>query len=70
MRLETGRKNQIRAQLAEQGHPIVGDRAYGAELDSLGRLALHAFLLGFRHPITGEELRFRTEPPPEFVRYL
>jgi 23S rRNA pseudouridine1911/1915/1917 synthase len=70
VRLETGRKNQIRAQLAESGHPIVGDRAYGGGMDSLGRLALHAFLLGFRHPVTGEELRFKTAPPPEFARYL
>ena len=68
--LETGRKNQIRAHLSEMGHPIVGDRAYGSTQNPLGRLGLHAFLLGFRHPTTGEHLLFRTDPPPEFRKYL
>jgi 23S rRNA pseudouridine1911/1915/1917 synthase len=70
VRLETGRKNQIRVHLAERGHPIVGDRTYGAALDPLGRLALHAFALGFAHPVTGAPLRFRSAPPPGFERYL
>ena len=68
--LETGRKNQIRAHLSEMGHPIVGDRAYGSLQDPLGRLGLHAFHLGFKHPVKGDPLVFRTDPPPEFVRYL
>lgn len=68
--LETGRKNQIRVHLSEMGHPIVGDRAYGSETDPLGRLGLHAFRLGFRHPATGAPLLFETEPPDEFRRYL
>lgn len=68
--LETGRKNQIRVHLSEMGHPIVGDRAYGSTKDPLKRLGLHAFLLGFRHPVTGKEMLFKTDPPPEFVRYL
>jgi 23S rRNA pseudouridine1911/1915/1917 synthase len=68
--LETGRKNQIRAHLSEMGHPIVGDRAYGCTRDPLKRMGLHAFRLGFRHPVTGEPVRFETGPPPEFVRYL
>src|SRR5206468_13085530 len=51
--LETGRKNQIRAHLSEMGHPIAGDRAYGSTVDPLGRLGLHAFFLGFRHPMDG-----------------
>jgi 23S rRNA pseudouridine1911/1915/1917 synthase len=68
--LETGRKNQIRAHLSEMGHPIVGDRAYGSTKDPLKRLGLHAFQLGFRHPVTGKELLFQTDPPPEFVRHL
>ena len=68
--LETGRKNQIRAHLSELGHPIAGDRAYGSKTDRLGRLALHAFLLGFAHPSTGRRLLCRTTPPPEFRRYL
>ncbi len=68
--LETGRKNQIRVHLSEMGHPIVGDKAYGSTKDPLGRLGLHAFLLGFKHPVTGENLLFRTEPPREFAKYL
>jgi 23S rRNA pseudouridine1911/1915/1917 synthase len=56
--------------LSEMGHPIVGDRAYGSKQDPLGRLGLHAFLLGFRHPVTGEDLRFKTDPPREFKKYL
>jgi RluA family pseudouridine synthase len=68
--LETGRKNQIRVHLSEMGHPIVGDRAYGSSQNPLGRLGLHAFQLGFNHPVTGEALLFQTEPPPEFRKYL
>lgn len=68
--LETGRKNQIRAHLSEMGHPIVGDRAYGSTVDPLGRLGLHAFSLGFRHPMDGSPMTFSTSPPPEFVPYL
>jgi 23S rRNA pseudouridine1911/1915/1917 synthase len=68
--LETGRKNQIRVHLSEMGHPIVGDRSYGSTQNPLGRLGLHAFHLGFAHPITGKLLTFQTDPPPEFRRYL
>jgi 23S rRNA pseudouridine1911/1915/1917 synthase len=68
--LETGRKNQIRAHLSEMGHPIVGDRAYGSTQNPLGRLGLHAFQLGFKHPVRNTPLLFQTEPPPEFLRYL
>ncbi len=68
--LETGRKNQIRVHLSEMGHPIVGDRAYGSTSDPLGRMGLHAFTLGFRHPRLGTALTFKTDPPPQFRRYL
>ena len=47
IRLETGRRGQIRAQLAAQGHPIVGDEAYGSRSDPLRRVCLHAIRLGF-----------------------
>jgi 23S rRNA pseudouridine1911/1915/1917 synthase len=70
VKLETGRKNQIRVHLSEHGHPIVGDRGYGSTVDPLGRMGLHAFRLGFVHPITGERLDFQTDSPPEFARYL
>lgn len=69
IRLETGRKNQIRAHLSEEGHPVVGDRLYGSESNPLGRLGLHAKLLGFTHPSTGERLTF-TAPAPKAFRAL
>jgi 23S rRNA pseudouridine1911/1915/1917 synthase len=68
--LETGRKNQIRVHLSEMGHPIVGDRSYGSTQNPLGRMGLHAFHLGFAHPVTGKPLLFQTDPPPEFLRYI
>ncbi len=65
--LETGRKNQIRAHLSEAGHPIVGDQLYGSTVNPLGRLGLHAKLLGFVHPTTGKKLTF-TAPLPDVFR--
>jgi RluA family pseudouridine synthase len=67
--LETGRKNQIRAQLAEAGHPVAGDQFYGANTNPLDRLGLHAKLLGFTHPSTGKRLSF-TAPLPHAFRDL
>ena len=67
--LETGRKNQIRTHLAEAGHPVVGDRLYGSEINPLGRLGLHAKHLGFEHPMTGKRLSF-TAPIPKSFRDL
>ena len=66
--LETGRRNQIRVHLAGLGHPIAGDAAYGSRTDPLGRLALHAHVLGFDHPRTGARLRFVSPAPPAFSR--
>ncbi len=68
--LETGRKNQIRVHLSEMGHPIVGDRAYGSTINPLGRMGLHAYLLGFNHPVTGAAIEHKTKIPAEFARYL
>lgn len=65
--LETGKKNQIRAHLSERGHPVVGDTLYGAATNPLNRLGLHAKLLGFVHPATGEKLTF-TAPLPKVFR--
>jgi 23S rRNA pseudouridine1911/1915/1917 synthase len=68
VRLETGRRNQVRVHLAGLGHPIAGDAAYGSETDPFGRLALHAHVLGFDHPRTGARLRFVAPAPPAFAR--
>ncbi len=64
--LETGRKNQIRAHLSEAGHPVVGDRMYGASTNPLDRLGLHAKLLGFVHPTSGKKMTFTAPPPRSF----
>lgn len=64
--LETGRKNQIRVHSEWIGHPIAGDRKYGARSNPLGRLALHAQSLSFIHPWTGKTLRFTSHPPRQF----
>ena len=66
VRLETGRKNQIRAHLSEAGHPVVGDQMYGSTVNPLGRLGLHAKLLGFAHPTTGKKMVFTAPLPKQF----
>jgi len=67
LRLVTGRRGQIRAQLAAAGHPIAGDREYGSRADPLRRLALHATQLGFVHP-RGGRVTFESPPPSAFGR--
>jgi len=67
--LVTGRRGQIRAQLAELGHPIVGDRAYGARHDPARRVCLHATRLGFTHP-RGDTVVFESPAPPAFARLV
>jgi 23S rRNA pseudouridine1911/1915/1917 synthase len=66
VQLETGRKNQIRAQLEAAGHPIAGDRKYGAATQPIGRVALHAGSIAFVHPVTGETLAFESPLPYKF----
>lgn len=77
LKLDTGRKNQIRVHMQDLHHPIVGDFKYGSTLDrygdchdAAGRICLHAFRLAFRHPITGELLQFETPYPAEFTRLM
>lgn len=70
LRLETGRKNQIRVHMQEIKHPIVGDRRYGATTDPIERVCLHASELGFTHPGTGKELRFFSAPPVAFLKLV
>ena len=66
--LATGRKNQIRVHMKDMGHPISGDRKYGAEASPIHRLALHARTLRFIHPSTRREMNFETPVPPPFIR--
>lgn len=83
VRLETGRTHQIRVHLAHAGHPLLGDRVYGAgfaasarrlgpggqaALAALGRQALHAAHLGFVHPVTGQRLGFDSPLPDALQR--
>ena len=63
LQLETGRKNQIRVQLAALGHPIVGDSKYGANTGSARRLMLHSCELSFKHPVSGAPMKFVSAPP-------
>ena len=66
--IETGRKNQIRVQMKERGHPVAGDRQYGAHTNPIGRLCLHAGELSFVHPVTGEPVTFKAKMPRDFNR--
>jgi 23S rRNA pseudouridine1911/1915/1917 synthase len=72
--LETGRTHQIRIHCAGAGFPIAGDRRYGRHLPKssidIGRMALHARVLGFAHPVSGEVLRFESELPAVMEAYF
>ena len=65
--LDTGRKNQIRVHMKDLGHPIAGDRKYGAKSSPIHRLALHAGTLRFVHPMTRREMNFSTGIPTSFA---
>lgn len=67
LNLETGRKNQIRVHMQSIGHPITGDKKYGSATSPLGRVALHARILEFYHPITEKIIRFETPVPRKFL---
>jgi len=84
-RLQSGRTHQIRVHLSAQGHPLLGDPLYGrvgearlrrlsdaarAALKALGRQALHAKTLGFKHPVSGDELRFDSVLPHDMARLI
>ena len=84
-RLETGRTHQIRVHMAHVGHGLVGDPVYGGKrklartalsetaafaVKAFARQALHAAILGFKHPISGEMLRFEAPLPDDFAELL
>lgn len=66
--LGTGRRRQIRVQLADLGHPIVGDLDYGSRRNPLRRLCLHATRLSFVHPASSTLVRFESPAPASFRR--
>lgn len=68
--LDTGRKNQIRVHSREMGHPIVGDRRYGASVSPIGRLALHALALRFVHPRLRKDMSFQLPIPAKFLKLV
>jgi len=68
--LETGRRNQIRVQLAGSGHPLVGDHTYGNPSGKIARVALHAARLGFTHPHTKAPVRVESPMPDDMTRLL
>ena len=84
-RLATGRTHQIRVHLAQRGHPVIGDPLYGGgcgrrlrhappavrqTVSDVNRQALHAYLIGFEHPVSGDRIRFQTEKPLFFNRIM
>lgn len=70
IRLETGKKNQIRVCSSIAGHPIVGDVKYGSEQNPIGRVGLHARSLGFVHPIAKKTLHFTSPIPGSFTQFM
>lgn len=68
--IDTGRKNQIRVHMQDRGHPVAGDRQYGARSNPLGRLGLHAYELSLTDPVTGKALSFVARMPKEFMKLV
>ncbi|MDP1832807.1 MAG: RluA family pseudouridine synthase [Geothrix sp.] len=70
VKLETGRRNQIRVQFADRGFPLLGDQVYGTESPLLDRQALHAELLGFKHPVTDDQVTVTAPMPADMEAAL
>ena len=72
LKLDTGRRNQIRVHLRDLQHPVVHDPMYGykEDLSPVNRLCLHAFRLCFTHPVTGKRLKFETPVPASFLKLM
>jgi len=72
LRLETGRTHQIRVHMSKNGHPVVGDKTYGIKKEpfNLKGQLLHAYKVGFIHPVTKEYMEFESELPEYFMDIL
>jgi 23S rRNA pseudouridine1911/1915/1917 synthase len=68
--LETGRKHQIRVQLAEIGCPVAGDLKYGAKTNPVNRICLHSGSLSFTHPVTGKSMVFSSDIPSKMLKLI
>ncbi len=67
VKLETGRKNQIRVHMQDIGHSVIGDIKYGGAKSPINRLGLHAHILAFKHPTTEEDVHYESPVPPHFL---
>lgn len=65
--IESGRKNQIRVQLGNINHHVIGDDKYGEPSNPINRLGLHAYELSFINPLTNKLMTFKTDIPVEFI---
>jgi len=68
--LETKRKNQLRVQMQSIGHPVVGDKKYGASNNPIKRIALHVRRMTVKHPVTGENLEFASTIPKAILNLV
>ncbi|MBI3508611.1 MAG: RluA family pseudouridine synthase [Chlamydiia bacterium] len=70
LRLETGRKHQIRVHCQLAGHPVLGDRRYGSTENPIGRMCLHSLHMEFKHPFTEKMLSFNSPIPKQFKKMM